>query len=91
MLSGAYENRTVFHGAPPAEGMTLQTRLWKLLRCKPPAAVLVAPVVLGTRVVNLLYAHATEDAALPSSAKDDILHVAATASAEYARLIRKRK
>jgi hypothetical protein len=91
MLKDAYEKRTVFLGAPPAEGMAFQTRLWKLLRCKAPMEVLVAPVVLGTRVVNLLYAHAEGDAVMTPSAKDDITRVAAVASTEYARLIRNRK
>jgi Type II secretion system (T2SS), protein E, N-terminal domain len=89
MLTAAYEQRAPFCGPPPPEGMTLQTRLWKLLRCKPPNAVLVAPVVLGSRVVNLLYAHT--DGMLPSTAAEDAARIASAASTEYARLIRKKK
>jgi Type II secretion system (T2SS), protein E, N-terminal domain len=89
MLNTAYEQRAPFCGPPPLEGMTLQTRLWKLLRCKPPNVVLVAPVVLGSRVVNLLYAHT--DGILASTAAEDAARIASAASTEYARLIRKKK
>ncbi len=89
MLTVAHESRVVFHGPPPAEGATLQTRLWKLLRCTPPSEVLVAPVLLGQRVVNLIYAHA--EGALPESAVSDATRVAAAAATAYARLIKKKK
>jgi len=89
MLAAAYEQRVVFCGPPPAEGAALQTRLWKLLRCTPPSEVLVAPIALGHRVVNLLYAHTRRG--LPPSSADDAMRVASAASAAYARVIRKKK
>lgn len=89
MLTAAYEQRVAVCGPPPSEGAALQTRLWKLLRCSPPSEVLVAPIVLGQRVVNLLYAHTS--ATFPSSTASDATRVAAAASSAYARLIRQKK
>jgi hypothetical protein len=90
MLTAAYEKRTPVLAPPPAEGMALQSRLWKLLRCKAPSEVVVAPVVVGNRVVNLLYAHPEGDAALAPTIVEEITRIAAAASAEYVRLIRAR-
>jgi hypothetical protein len=89
MLTSAYEGRTSFRGPPPDVGMPIQKKLWSLLGCDPPAEVLVIPVLLGSRVVNILYAHATSGQVLPESALEDAARVAANASTAFARLIRR--
>lgn len=91
MLAIAHEQRATFRGPPPEEGKTLQVRLWKVLRCEPPREVVVAPVVLSTRVVNLLYAHAEGVDAIPESAASDLSELAAVASGEFMRIIRSKK
>jgi hypothetical protein len=89
MFSLAYESRALFHGAPPAEGAQLQERLWKLLRCPAPTDVLVCPVVLGKRVVNLLYAQMDDGSPLSETAVEEASKLCAEAAAAYARLIDK--
>jgi hypothetical protein len=91
MFSLAYESRAPYRGAPPPEGAKLQERLWKLLRCSPPAEVLVCPIVLGKRAVNLIYAHMEDGSPLPDSAVEDATTLCAEAAAAYARLIDRKK
>jgi hypothetical protein len=89
MFGVAYESRALFHGAPPAEGAQLQERLWKLLHCAPPTEVLVIPVVLGKRVVNLLYAHADDGSPLTEAMLADAQRLCSDAAAAYAHIIDK--
>jgi hypothetical protein len=91
MLTSAYEGKTSFRGPPPEVGMPIQKKLWNLLRCEPPAEVLVTPVLVGNRVVNILYAHGKTKESLGDSALEDAARVAAAAATAYAKLIRKTK
>jgi hypothetical protein len=91
MLKHAHDARATFRGAPQDEGKDLHTRLWKLLRCEPPREVIVAPIVLGARVVNLVYTHAEMGPHLPDAATDDVSLAANVAAEQYARLIRTKK
>ena len=83
-LKDAYETHVPFAGPPSAEGNAIQTRLWKHLKAAPPESVVVVPIVLGTRVINLIYAHPESDAAA-------LVKLAAAAATEYARVIKTRK
>jgi len=85
----AYRQRNVYLGPPPDAGATIQFRLWKLLHCDEPQQVIVCPVVIGDRVINLLYAHA--DGELPPSAAPDLTSLAAAAGETYVRFIQQRK
>lgn len=87
MLSVALEARAVFRGPPPEEGAALQNRLWKLLRCAPPTEVIVAPILMANRVVNLVYGHAEDGATLAPGLEDEVARVCAMAAEEYARII----
>jgi hypothetical protein len=87
MLSLAFQARAPFRGPPPPEGGKVQERLWRLLRCAAPAEVIVCPIVLGKRVVNLVYAHMDDGSALPDGAVDDATALSLDAAAAYARLI----
>jgi hypothetical protein len=89
MFGQAYESRAPFRGEPPAEGAQLQERLWKLLRCPPPKEVLVSPVVLKKRVVNLLYAHMDDGSPLTDAIADEAQKLSTEAAAAYARMIDK--
>jgi hypothetical protein len=91
MLTSAYDGKTSFRGPPPEEGMPIQRKLWNLLRCETPKEVLVIPVLVGNRVVNILYSHVMKDGALADTALEDAARVAAAAATAYARLIRKTK
>ncbi|HRG95928.1 MAG TPA: serine/threonine-protein kinase [Polyangiaceae bacterium] len=86
----AYEGRAVFRGAPPAEGASLHGRLFRALGCPPPKELIVAPIALGKRVVNLVYAHAHGGGPLPATAAVDLTSVCDAARDAYARLITRR-
>jgi hypothetical protein len=92
VLRLAHDRLTPFRGPPPEEGVTLQGRLWKLLRVpSPPEEVLVAPVLLRERVVNLIYAHATDGGSLPEAAVVEVSALCSCAATAYARLIQAAK
>ncbi|HEY2515661.1 MAG TPA: hypothetical protein VGI39_32555 [Polyangiaceae bacterium] len=89
MFSGPYQSRVPFQGAPSEEGAKANQLFWKLLRCAAPAEVMVCPVVMGNRAVNLLYAHVEGDGSLPGNALEEAGVVAGVAAQAYARLIKK--
>jgi hypothetical protein len=91
LFSAAFESRAPFCGEPPPEGARLNQLLWKLLRCPAPHDVLVCPVVLGSRVVNLLYAPGNDELLLSDTLAREAQVVAGAASAAYTRLIRKER
>ena len=92
MLRSAYETRAPFLGSPPAEGATLQARLWKLLKlAQPPAEVVVAPIVLKDRVVNLVYAHARDAGRIAPDAAETLVALTQVAAQGYLRLIQRTK
>jgi hypothetical protein len=90
LFTTPYERKVPFCGEP-RDGEAANRLFWKSLRCPPPAEVLVCPVVVGKRAVNLLYAHPVSNAYLVT---DTILRdaqiLAADASVGYVRLIRER-
>lgn len=90
MLSSAYEKAAVFRGAPPAEGAALQSRLWKLIRVQPPEEVVVVPVVLKDRVVNLVYAQPGKGR-LADPVVADLTAVCTAVADAFTRLIRASK
>lgn len=84
----ALESKNVYRGAPPPEGASVQSRLFKLLKCASPKEVVVAPIVLGKRIVNFVYAHGFEGGDLPETVGTDIKDVANAAADAYMRLIK---
>jgi hypothetical protein len=78
-------------GPPPADGAVLQERLWKLLHCAPPSDVIVAPIVVKDRVINLVYAHAEPDARPPLAAASQIAELCTAAAQSFMRLIQQGK
>lgn len=90
VLKTAWDAKAPFRGPPPESGATLHGRLFKLLRCSsPPSEVLVVPLLVGKRVVNLLYGQPPEGGSLPETVAADAAGVAGAAAAAYARIIRK--
>ena len=90
VLRVAYEQRLLFRGAPPRDGAMLNRRLWKALRCTEPGEVIVAPVAIGKRIVNLVYAHAEDGGVIPDAAAVDLGRVCGVAAERYAELIRRK-
>lgn len=89
MFTTVYEGKVAFLGPPPEEGMAVQRKVWSALGSEPLEA-LVIPVMLGERMVNILYAHAT-DGTIPDGSLEDAARVAREATTAYARLIRRPK
>ncbi len=59
MFKTVFETGRLFLGAAAGD-IKVETRLWKLLGAEPPSEILIVPVKLGRRVVNLLYLHPIE-------------------------------
>jgi hypothetical protein len=83
----AFEQQQVFRGPPPGSQDVLLGRLYRLLGCAVPPELLVAPVVLGKRIVNLVYAHPLYSRVLPITAEADLTQMAMAAATAYQRII----
>ena len=87
-LQTARDTGELFLGAPPSEGKPIETQLWTALGVTAqPATVLVVPILVKTRAVNLLYVHSLggPPAALLVT---ELSELAARISSAYVRLIR---
>ena len=87
----AHDRRTCFRGLAPAEGGRLQRQIWKYLHCREPSEVVVVPVLVKTRVLNLVYAHAVDGGPLPGGPVIDLQALCAAVSSTYVRMIQKLK
>jgi hypothetical protein len=87
----AHDGMRVYHGPPPSTGHPVENRLWEALGTPPPLDLLVAPVLVKQRVVNLVYAHAVGGAMLPGDDAAELAELAVRASEAYVRLIKKSK
>jgi hypothetical protein len=87
-LQSAHDAGQPFVGTPPSAARPIEKQLWAVLTTQPePFAVLVVPVLVKQRAVNLVYAHITSSAP-PSQLVTEIGELAARAQAAYLRLIR---
>jgi len=87
----AHDGRASFRGPPPAEGAKLQRQIWKYLRCAEPSDVVVVPILVKERVLNLVYAHAADRGRLPDGPVTDLQALCAAASSVYVRMIQRLK
>jgi hypothetical protein len=89
-LSTAYADKVPWRGKPASTGV--DARLTAGLRGEgAPAEAMVVPIVIGPRVVNLMYLHGEGGRPLDAGAIDGILSVTDAASEAYARIIQKAK
>jgi hypothetical protein len=87
----AHESHTAFRGVPPTDGQKLQRQIWKYLHCPEPDEVLVIPILVKSRVLNLVYAHADDCGRLPDGPVTDLHALCAAASSVYLRMIQRMK
>jgi hypothetical protein len=87
----ATDRQAPFRGPPPAEGGRLQRQIWKYLHCQDPCDVVVVPILVKNRVLNLVYAHSENLGRLDDGAISDLQALCAAASTAYVRLIQKLK
>ncbi len=85
MFRNAKERAVTFRGSPPAEGASLHAQIWKYLRCEAPAAVLVIPIAIGERIINLVYAHASTS--MPDAYVRELQALCTTVGSSFIRLI----
>jgi hypothetical protein len=85
----AFERGAPFRGAPPLEGMSLQRKIWKYLRCGTPKDVTVIPVCVAGRVLVLVYAQSLDGGPLPEGPVGELQALCAAGGAALIRLIQK--
>jgi hypothetical protein len=87
-LQAAHDAAGTFLGAPPSQTRPIETALWAALGAEqPPTEVLVVPVMVKQRVVNLIYVH-TLGGPPPATLVNELQDLAARAQTSYLRLIR---
>jgi len=87
-LQSAHDTGQPFTGSPPAgTARPTETRLWAVLGATEPAGLIVVPILVKQRVVNLIYVHALADPPPPELAAE-LVELAGRAQAAYLRLIR---
>ncbi|HET7504514.1 MAG TPA: hypothetical protein VFK02_26010 [Kofleriaceae bacterium] len=87
-LQSAHDAGQPFVGSPPSAARPVEKQLWAALAIQPePFAVLVVPVLVKQRAVNLVYAHITSSAP-PSQLVTELIDLALRAQTSYLRLIR---
>lgn len=87
-LQSAHDAGQPFVGTPPSAARPVEKQLWSVLGTQPePFAVLVVPVLVKQRAVNLVYAHLI-GAPPPNQLVAELGDLATRAQASYLRLIR---
>jgi len=87
-LQSAHDAGQPFVGPPPSAARPVEKQLWAALAVQPePTAVLVVPVLVKQRAVNLIYAHVANSAP-PTPLVAELSDLAQRAQASYLRLIR---
>ena len=87
-LQTAHDTGQPYVGPPPETARPVETRLWLALGASPePRHVIVVPVLVKQRAVNLVYAH-TVGGPLPQQLAVELTELGACAQASYLRLIR---
>jgi hypothetical protein len=87
-LQTAQDSGQTYLGASPSPAHPIETSLWTVLSAEPaPAEVLVVPVLVKHRAVNLVYAH-TLGGTPAQAVITELQDLAARAQTAYLRLIR---
>lgn len=87
----AHDGMRLFHGPVPSGAHPVENRLWEALGTPPPTDLIVAPILVKQRVVNLVYAHAPGGGMINVSDAAELAELAVRASDAYVRLIKKSK
>ena len=92
VLQAAYDSGAPFRGEPPTPGRPIEKRLWETLGIDhEPNDVLVVPVLVKQRVVNLIYAHGFGGEPMSDEHCDELVELAVRGSQAYLRLIQAAK
>jgi len=87
-FQSAHDAGAPFVGAPPSTARPVEVKLWQALGVTPePVEVVVVPILVKQRAVNLVYAH-TLGGPPPSQVVTELTELATHAQTAYLRLIR---
>ena len=87
-LQEAHDEGAPFVGPPPSPAKPVESQLWAALGTElPPVEVVVVPILVKQRAVNLVYAH-TLGGAPPAILVEELRELAGHAQRAYARLIK---
>jgi hypothetical protein len=87
----AHDGMRLYHGPVASSVHPVENRLWEALGTPPPLDLIVAPILVKQRVVNLVYAHAPGGGMINVSDAAELAELAVRASDAYVRLIKKSK
>ncbi len=91
VIARATETLAVVVEAPRAEEAAVHRRFWRVLSLDTPDQVAAVPVMLNSRVVNVVYVHPKSEEDLPANIAEALTVLAGAAQEAFARLIRTRK
>lgn len=88
VLQVCYDTARPHHGPSPAAGRPIERQIWETLGAgEPPEMMLVIPVIVGQRVVNLLYGHGAAGRTILDAHVRELTDLAGEVGTGYARLI----
>jgi hypothetical protein len=91
-LQAAYDSSQIYRGRAPSPGKPIERALWKALGTEfEPKEMLVVPVVVKQRVVNLIYAHAMGGGPIDDTSLKKMGELAKRTARAYLRLIQAAK
>lgn len=91
VIARAAETLGVVVEAPRQEETAVHRRFWRVLSLDTPEQVAATPVMLNSRVVNVIYVHPKPDQPLPENIGEILAMLSAAAQEGFARLIQARK
>lgn len=88
VLQVAFDTQRAYHGPSPAAGRPVERQVWLALGAiDPPADMLVVPILVARRVVNLLYAHGPGGRSIAEPHARELIDLGQAAGIAYLRLI----
>jgi Type II secretion system (T2SS), protein E, N-terminal domain len=88
VLQIAHDTQRPYHGPSPAAGRPVERQVWLALGvAEPPVDMLVVPILVARRVVNLLYAHGPAGRSIGEQHARELIELARAAGSAYVRLI----
>jgi hypothetical protein len=87
----AHDGMRLYHGPAPTGVHPTENRLWEALGTPPPGDLVVAPIPVKQRVVNLVYAHGPGGGPINVSDAAELAELAVRAADAYVRLIKRSK
>ena len=90
MFRTAKERAMTFRGSPPSDGAHLHGQIWKYLHCEAPAEVVIIPIAIRERIINLVYAHAS-NGSLPDASVHELQALCTAVGSSFIRLIQRAK